>query len=147
LIPRAVDELERIIAGAYQPGHGVAHTIGGAVRERGSASDHIYAASALLTAFELTGRLPYSMLAEELTQSFRSNLAEDAEVETIAEAVRVCRRLAALHENAEYRAAAVIAETADYRADAERLLAAIANRRGFDAEAVALYGLALANVP
>jgi hypothetical protein len=37
-------------------------------------------------------------------------------------AVRVLCRLAALHDNAEYRAAAVIAPDADYRADAARML-------------------------
>ena len=54
LVPLAIDHLEHIVGGSYRPGEGV----------RGDAADQVHAASALLTAFEITGRLPYSMLAE-----------------------------------------------------------------------------------
>jgi hypothetical protein len=140
LVPAAVDELERIVGGAYRPGTGLV--------ERGSAraspADHVHAASALLTAFEYTGRLPYSMLAEELIQIARREVASEADFVTCCEAARALCRLAALHDAAEYRAAAIIASDADYRGDAARLLEIQAPH----VEAVvlahaALYGVAL----
>ena len=63
-MPRAIDELEHAVAASYRPGEGLVGS--GPAAGRGSADDHVRAASALLTAFEMTGRLPYSMLAEEL---------------------------------------------------------------------------------
>jgi uncharacterized protein YyaL (SSP411 family) len=67
LIAAAVDEMERVVAGAYQPGEALAHRIGSGDAD-GELRDHVDAASALLTAHAVTGRLPYSMLAEELIQ-------------------------------------------------------------------------------
>jgi len=62
------------------------------------------------------------MLAEELMQIVRRTLARDGEFTTCCETARVLLRLAALHDTAEYRAAAVIAEGADYRGDGAHLL-------------------------
>jgi len=139
IVPQAIDELERIVAVAYRPGEGLSvPTQGARNSQKGApafqASDHVAAASALLTAFEITGRLPYSMLAEELMQRH----ADDCET------ARVLCRLAALHGNPDYRAAAVVAPGADYRADAARILA----DRGAQALAAqtddaARYGIAL----
>ena len=142
LVPRAIDELERIVAGAYRPGHGVAHTIDPGAHVRGGARDHLHTASALLSAYELTGRLPYSMLAEELVQASRQRLSSEADFGTSCEAARVLCRLAALHDDASYRKAAVIAADADYRADAGRLLTDMAARLGDAPADAALYGLA-----
>jgi hypothetical protein len=140
IVPAAVDELERIVGGAYRPGTGLV--------ERGAAragpADHVRAASALLTAFEYTGRLPYSMLAEELMQIARRELASEADFVTACEAARALCRLAVLHDAAEYRAAAIIASDADYRGDAARLLQIQAPH--VDAVALphaAVYGVAL----
>jgi len=124
IVPPALDELERIVAVAYRPGEGLS----------GALDAHASAASALLTAFEITGRLPYSMLAEELVQRH----ADDCET------ARVLCRLAALHDNPDYRAAAVVAPGADYHAEAARILA----DRGAQALAAptddaARYGIAL----
>src|SRR5581483_3695509 len=58
IVPQAIDELERIASRAYVPG-----------RPPRDASEVIHLASALLTAFTVTARLPYAMLAEELVQS------------------------------------------------------------------------------
>ena len=140
LVPAAVDELERIVGAAYRPGTGLV--------DRGSAragtADHVRAASALLTAFEYTGRLPYSMLAEELMQIARRELTSEADFVTCCEAARVLCRLAALHDAAEYRSAAIIAAGADYRSDAARLLQVQAPRVDTVALAdAALYGVAL----
>jgi len=142
VIPAAIDEIERVVGGAYRPGMGVAHTIGGAADGRGGLADQVQAASALLTAYELTGRLPYSMLAEELMQLSHADM-EHADLRLTCQAVRVLCRLAALHDDDAYRAAAVIASAADYRADAERMLErisrSVADDRGGDA---ALFGVA-----
>ena len=137
LVPPAIDQLEHVIGGAYQPGAGV----------RGGLVNQVRAASALLTAFEITGRLPYSMLAEELMRTARATAPDEADPDTIrvqCEAARVLCRLATLHDDAGYRNAAVIASDADYRGDAARILAAQSTRalNGTPAHAAA-YGLAL----
>ena len=132
LIASAIDELERIVGDSYEPGEGI-----------GDYADHVRAAAALITAYEVTGRLPYAMLAEELMQtSARVSAGHDFTVE--CEAARVFCRLAAVHDDDDYRAAAVIAPGADYRADASRLLAALSPRAR--AEDAPIYGLALSEL-
>ncbi len=132
IISCAVDELERVVGRAYKPGDGMVD---------GDFFDHVRAAAALLTAYQVTGRLPYAMLAEELMQSARRFPLETSGCAASCEAVRGFCRLAALHADEEYRGAAVIAADADYRDDAARLLASQApHAKGTDA---ALYGLAL----
>jgi uncharacterized protein YyaL (SSP411 family) len=108
---------------------------------RGALTDHVLAASALLTAFEITGRLPYSMLAEELMQLSRAELTATVDVEIACSAVSVWCRLAALHDDAAYRGAAVIAESADYDHDARQLLERIASLVATPTDA-ANYGIA-----
>jgi hypothetical protein len=137
LVPRAIDQLEHVVGGAYQPGAGV----------RGGLANQVRAASALLTAFEITGRLPYSMLAEELMQGARRvdpAPARGSAFVAQCAAARVFCRLAALHDNADYRKAAVTIADADYRGDAARILAA-QSTRVVDAPPAhaAAYGLAL----
>jgi len=140
-VPPAIDELERIIASAYRPGESL------------TVAPHL--ASALLTAFEITGRLPYSMLAEELMSGLRaesasvrlrteSASARQTDLVDDCEAALVFCRLAALHGNAEYRAAAVLAPGADYRADAARILRDCAPLAlAAQVEDAARYGIAL----
>lgn len=146
LIQSAVDQLERVIGGSYRPGDGLVHELNGA-RVRCSPGDHVRAASALLTAFEVTGRLPYSMLAEELVVIARREPSADAGLVIHCEAARVLCRLAALHDDPGYRGAAVIAADADYRADASRILEvqSARARAGTTADAAA-YGLALSEL-
>lgn len=133
LMQDAIDHLEHLIGGRYRPGEGLVD---------GSLDDHVLAASALLTAFELTGRLPYSMLAEELAAIARLN--PDGATAIRCTLARVLCRLASLHANPEYRGAAVITEGADFRADASRILAAESARaRAGSPSAAAAYGLAL----
>jgi hypothetical protein len=142
LVPRAVDHLERVIGGAYRPGVGVAHAIGRSAHRRGTPADQIAAASALLSAFEFTGRLPYSMLAEELLQLSRHEVETTVDVTLACGAIGVWCRLATLHDDPAYRAAAVIAAAADYDGDARRLLERTADRLDTISDA-AIYGLAL----
>jgi hypothetical protein len=123
----AIDALEGVVGRTYDPGEGV-----------GTAADQVRTASALLTAYSLCGRLPYSMLAEELIRS----PAAIMDFDVACEASRVLCRLAALHDDADYRATAVIAPGADYRRDALTILTthtAEALRRG---SAGAIYGVA-----
>ena len=131
-IAAAIDELERIVGESYEPGEGI-----------GDYADHIRAAAALITAYDVTGRLPYAMLAEELMQaSARVSAGRGFTIE--CEAARVFCRLAALHDDDDYRAAAVIAPDANYRADASRLLTALSPRAR--AEGAPIYGLALSEL-
>jgi uncharacterized protein YyaL (SSP411 family) len=143
LVQGAIDQLERVIGGSYRPGDGLVGDRHG-LRVRGSLDDHVRGASALLTAFELTARLPYSMLAEELIAIATREPAPDADLAIQCGAARVLCRLATLHDDPGYRGAAVIATGADYRADASRILAAVSPRaRAGTASAAAAYGLAL----
>jgi hypothetical protein len=106
--------------------------------------DQVRASAVLLTAFELTGRLPYSMLAEELIQHAQHQPWDRSDVVVSCETARVLCRLAALHDDPEYRGAAVIADGADYRGDAARLVMQQSPRARAGAPAhAALYGLAL----
>jgi hypothetical protein len=143
IVPGAIDQLERVIGGAYRPGAGVAHTCDGP-RTAGSPIDQIRASTVLLTAFEVTGRLPYSMLAEELIQHAQRTPWDAGDLVVHCEAARVFCRLAALHDDPEYRSAAVIAVGADYRRDAARLVTKqSAHARDASTAHVAAYGLAL----
>jgi hypothetical protein len=151
-IARGVDELERMVSVAYQPGSGIGHGASSQPRQAGELADHVAAADALLTAFEITGRLPYSMLAEELMQftrrvwwddergAFRGSFGDNCD------AARVLCRLAALHQDRDYVAAAVIAEGTDYAGDAARALRSLAadyRTHGVDA---ARYAIALGDL-
>jgi hypothetical protein len=132
LIAAAIDELERIVGDSYEPGEGI-----------GDYADHVRAAAALITAYDVTGRLPYAMLAEELMQaSSRVSAGRDFTIE--CEAARVFCRLAAVHDDDDYRAAAVIAPDANYRSDASRMLAALSPHAR--AEDAPIYGLALSEL-
>jgi hypothetical protein len=139
-LPSIVDNLERTVARAYEPGDGVLLD----ASDRFAAVDQVEAASALLTAYDITRRLPYSMLAEELMQTVRAHGAGPPNVREASQAAEVLCRLAALHRDESYRAAAVVAPDADYRADAERMIAGC-ETDSFDSPRVAaMFGLALA---
>jgi len=149
LAAEAIDTLERVIAAAYRPGQGVSHAIAPTVFVRGGLADHVRSASALLTAYIVTARLPYAMLADELIQSvLRTPPAEpdgrDASFALNCELASVLCRLAALHRDEEYRRTAVLPVDEDYAADAAHTLAALTSSvpgRGIEA---ALFALALA---
>jgi hypothetical protein len=147
IVPPAIDELERIVASAYHVGEGLT---GGRVAE------HVRLASTLLTAYEITARLPYSMLAEELLQFIRrTNWSGDCgrfveggnddlpSFVVNCDAARVFVRLAALHRSTEYRAGAVLAAGAAYDEDAARILDGLDGRYQDFGIMSAAYGLAL----
>jgi uncharacterized protein YyaL (SSP411 family) len=156
IVPDAIDELERVIGAAYRPGQGLAHDLRAPGGPRGRLADHVQAASALLTAYRATARIPYAMLAEELMQFARRTLWDDEAGAFVAAAgtrehpfadncaaVRVWCRLACLHAEQDYRAAAVIAPEAAYRTDAFRILTMPSVALGARGMASANYGLAL----
>src|SRR5439155_2734599 len=157
-----IDQLEHIDVAAYRPCAGVAHDVDRPDGARGRLGDQVRTASALLTAYYGTGRLPYAMLAEELIQFARGALwaGEDggffdrpAVDEPAAgrakpfalncEAARVLCRLAALHDAKEYSEVAVLAPGADYRRDASNALASLGARYRDYGAAGAIYAIAL----
>ena len=156
LVPDAIDELERLAAASYRPGEGLAQRGNPRAGAGGGLADHVALSSALLSAYHLSGRLPYSMLAEELMQFARRMLWDDdlgsfAEekldpAETFrlnCDAARVLCGLAALHADTDYRAAAVIRADATYAADAARILGAQEVFSRASSSCGGAYGLAL----
>jgi len=135
LIPDAVDLLESVVSAHYEPGEGMAG---------GTLADQVRSAGALLTAFDATGRLPYAMLAEELMRTAQRQRLDDAPFADACDAARVLCRLAKLHQDDAYRASAVLAVDADYRADAERILSFLSSTHTMHGADAARYGLALA---
>ena len=160
LAPKAIDALEHLFAAAYRPGEGLVHDLDAPNGARGLLADHMNTAAALLSAYVLTWRLPYGMLAEELVQFARRALWDDEQAAfrespdavtnsrpfaLNCDAVRVLCRLAALHHDDDYRHVAVVAADANYKVDAERILMAHASDAdGRDLADAAAYGLALA---
>lgn len=133
-VQEAVDELERLVSAAYEPGESVSGTL----------ADQMSVAAALLTAFSLTDRLPYSMLAEELVQHARPALlaAEPLPFALGCDAAAVLSRMAVLHQLEAYRAVAVIAPDAHYADDAALLLERLAPDAPGHGLAAAVYALA-----
>jgi uncharacterized protein YyaL (SSP411 family) len=136
----AIDALEQDVRRSYEPGEGLLDR---------DLQAHGACAAALLTAFELTGRLPYSMLAEELTQIIRRRWWSDAhhgipgDVMATAIASQLFCRLAALHRDPDYAQAAVVHGTPSYEADARDALAALQTTYRDHPAAAAEYGAAL----
>jgi hypothetical protein len=136
----ALDDMERLVGASYEPGEGILGA---------SAADQLQSARAFLGAFELTGRLPYSMLAEELFQtSRRVEWSEEAgafgaEFLPNCLAVQVSCRLAILHRDPDYRTSAVIADRVSYERDAERMLTWLVPRSREHDAFLDEYGLAL----
>jgi uncharacterized protein YyaL (SSP411 family) len=139
-LPATIDAVEHTVRATYEPGEGLLDR---------PIADQIRCAAALVTAFELTGRLPYSMMAEELWQ-FARRASWDGTAGALrstfkvnCDASQLCTRLAVLHHDPEYIAAAVVAVGADYADDAERLLRWACDRYREHAECADAFGLAL----
>jgi hypothetical protein len=156
IVQDAVDELERIVAAAYRPGAGLTPRGTGGVPAPGGLAAYVALSSALLTAYDVSGRLPYSMLAEELMQFARRTLWDDATarftdtqldpVESCflnCDAARVLCGLAALHADDGYRAAAVIKPEAAYLDEAARILSGQEAASRESSQCRGAYGLAL----
>jgi transketolase len=136
----AIDDLETLVGRSYEPGYGL---------DGGTLADHVRSALALLAAFDITGRLPYSMLAEELLQFARRQWWQDdrgafaGDVRDNAVAARVLCGLEILRQDPQYAEAAVVAHDTRYAHDVGRILAAIASDQPERSGAAADYGLAL----
>jgi hypothetical protein len=137
LISASIDELERIVGLVYRPGERLPRSVRNPDADDGGVEEHVAAATALLTAHDVTARLPYSMLAEELIQTVRAAVGPKG-----PHYVRVLCRLARLHDDEDYRRTAVIAASSDYRAEARAVLEEIRLPDGACSEDVALVGLA-----
>ena len=140
-IAQSVDELERIVGLVYRPGEMLPRSLRSPDEPDGGIEEHAAAAAALLTAHALTGRLPYSMLAEELIQPVRRDQANGGILPRCTLA-RVLGHLARLHDDDEYVRAAVVARSRDYRAEARAILAGVALVVGEDRESAALICIA-----
>jgi hypothetical protein len=144
----AVDSIERSIATAYRPGAGVSHdvsTVPGTPFARGGLADQVCTASTLVTAYAMSGRLPYAMLADELMQSvLRQPVADSSPFVVRCDAARVQCRLAALHREPEYRRTAVLPIGTDYAKEAEAALSELAHSVQPRCPEAAPFGLALA---
>jgi hypothetical protein len=136
LASEAVDELEKLIGARYRPGAGLQPPHGEA-----RLVDQVTTAAALLTAFEISARLPYAMLAEELVR-FSQRALLPASFDASCALARVLCRLASMNENVGYRQAAITTVDASYRRDA----AVVLERLEADCEnagpAAALFALA-----
>jgi hypothetical protein len=117
-LPAAVDALEALVRRSYEPGEGLMDA---------GCDEHMQMGSALLAAFDLCGRLPYAMLAEELVQHAR----------------RLWWRDVSGAFDAGYRRAAVVAPVASYVEDARRLAASLSGRAGEYPQHAAGFGRAL----
>ncbi len=155
VVREAVDELERLASAAYRPGDGIVRPDEHAGGPR--LDDQLAMASALLAAYAVTDRLPYAMLAEELVQvalhrfwnadSGRFVVAasrpEDVD-RWNADAARVLGAMADLHDEAEYRRAAIVCDAGpQYRAVAATILDGCDRESAHGGPAAAAYALAL----
>ena len=149
LLGAAIDELERVVCLTYRPGERLPRLLRNPDADDGGVGEHVAAATALLTAHDMTARLPYSMLAEELMQAVRRSGGEGAHYDLTGgpegphyELARVMCRLARLHDDEDYRRTAVIARSSDYRAEAKAVLEEIPPPDGGRSEDAAMFGLA-----
>jgi hypothetical protein len=140
-IAAAIDELERIVCLVYRPGEPLPEVLARPDAGDGSLDAHVFSSAALLAAHDATGRLPYSMLAEELMQPVRTR--SDGAFATRCNAARVFCRLARLHDDPDYVAVAVIGRDCDYRAEARGIVEALMPSYRDHGAAGAIYGLAL----
>ncbi len=138
-LPLAVDALETLMRRVYEPGEGAVDQ--GCDRQ-------IEIALSLCVAFDLTGRLPYAMLAEELLQTaLRTQWSHAAGLFPVTaaangRAAQLCYRLAALHRDPDYASRAVVAPNARYADVGATVLQAVRAEVGQQSEAIAEYGLA-----
>jgi hypothetical protein len=140
LLPPAIDALEAFVRRSYEPGEGLLDQGCGV---------HVYGAAALLDAFDLCGRLPYPMLADELLQHARRQWWRstpgrfDADFVVNCEGLRALCRMAALHDDHDYRAAAVVAPLSSCAADARRLAEYVSGESGQHPADAAAFGCAM----
>src|SRR5262245_13615591 len=137
LVTASIDELERIVCLVYRPGERLPRSLRDPDSDDGGLEEHVAGATALLTAYDVTARLPYSMLAEELIQPVRGTGGLQG-----PHYARVLGRLARLHDDDEYVRAAVVVRSSDYRAQAHAILDGLASRIVEDLEEAALILLA-----
>ncbi|MGE0451477.1 MAG: hypothetical protein AB7Q29_18030 [Vicinamibacterales bacterium] len=139
-LPDAVDALESLVRREYEPGEGlVARPVG----------EQVQCALSLLASFDLSSRLPYAMLAEELLQSSRRVWWDAAHawfpggLVVNCRAARVLCGLAALRADPDYVKRAVVAPGQSYREDAGNVLTGLTPGPRLAPADAAEYGVAL----
>lgn len=171
LLSRSIDELERVVGHIYEPGDGVARTIGPRDDTRGDLDDLVACGRALVLAHALTNRLPYAMLAEELMQHARRAWWDEAQATFVeaslapaapgpeppvtdcarstlfaaaTEAAQLLHELARLRRDPDYGATVARIEPVDYERWSRRLLSTLSlSYRTRDLREMAAFGLAL----
>ncbi|MGE3956573.1 MAG: hypothetical protein AB7H96_07625 [Vicinamibacterales bacterium] len=138
-LPDAVDALEHAVRSRYEPGDGLMGR---------SPLEHLRCASALLAAFDLTGRLPYSMLAEELLRAARHQTWDPRtgsfdSVASTSVGLSVSCHLARLHADADYAARVPAAPGTDERTLARQMSAFVAAHASTCPDTAGEVGLAL----
>jgi hypothetical protein len=138
-LPHVIDALETFIRRSYEPGEGLIDA---------TCDEQLRCGIALLMAFDLSGRLPYAMLAEELLQDgrrrwlqpsgeFRSGFAGNCV------ATQLLCRVARLHQDDDYVRRAVVAPDRPYAQDARRALSTLVPQAGTHPFDAAAFGNAL----
>lgn len=121
-LPAAIDLLEARIRHRYEPGLGL---------DDATCLETLRASCALLDAYDLTGRLPYGMLAEELLRHARgrwwtpSSGLFDADLLATSTGLQSAARLASLQADPDYAAATVTSAGPAFRADARCMALAL----------------------
>lgn len=122
-LPGALEALESFVRRDYEPGEGLLGR---------SLGEHLLCAASLLAGFDMSGRLPYAMLAEELVQACRRGWWDGTRSRYRGDEAANCRAarvlcgLAALHEDPDYVRRAVVAPAQAYRQEASLILSGLA---------------------
>jgi len=138
-LPDATDALETRIRAAYEPGSGLTGL---------DCAAQITGASALLAAFDLSGRLSYPMLAEELMHYARrlwwrdATGCFDADVGVNCAAIPILCRFVVWRRDPDYRVPGSAVGSC-YSSDLRRLSAVVAAGWGHRPENAAALGVAL----
>jgi hypothetical protein len=143
LIISAIDELERVVSIAYEPGDGVAQTLSTRTRSTGDLATHVATAAALLTAYDVANRPAYPMLAEELMRTALAEATGGPPSLALLEGARVLARLVSLQRDADYRAVAITREDSDYQRVAEGWLGGVDVDEALPLPLAAVYALAV----
>ena len=143
LIVRAVDELEHVVAVAYEPGDGIAQMLSTRTRSTGDLATHVAMAGALLSAYDVADRPAYPMLAEELMRTVLREPPDEPPCLASLEGARILARLVALQRDAEYRAIAVTRDDHDFQRVGEAWLRAAEADTTLPLAVAAAYALAV----
>jgi uncharacterized protein YyaL (SSP411 family) len=140
-VPSVIAAIESHIQDVYEPGEGLVNA---------SCREELDCADALMAAFEMSGRIQYAMLAEELLQHVRRHWWNeidgrfDADLATNAVALHDLVHVLMVQRDSGYLARVTPMPDLHYAPDARRLSVAVGAGSGRVPEAAAEIGMALA---